>query len=183
MRNCSTPVDDVIDPTIDAALELVPHVDDVLAGELFGPARMSPENRSRQRPVVVLELPYGIRDGLSSLGDFNAVSQFHQTRHGKRIAGGYLSRVSGPRKALHVRLPVRGALIRLSERQPLEEGAARRALAAARGFLRASRVGYVVIDRGRASDELRRFAIDAFGLVKIAEDGSYELYVPQNGPL
>jgi hypothetical protein len=45
------------------------------------------------RPVLVLELPFGVRDGLSSTGNFSAASQFYQTFHHKRLLGGYLSRV------------------------------------------------------------------------------------------
>lgn len=135
------------------------------------------------RPIGVLELPYGVRDGLSSLGNFNAVVQFYQTAHGKPIAGGYLSRVSARRKALYQKFPVRRALMQLSEGGTLSDADARSARDGAAEFLKAGRFGYVVIDRGRASSELRKFAVDTFGLVKIAEAGSQELYVPQNGPL
>ena len=91
------------------------------------------------RPIRVLELPYGVRDGLSSLGDFNASSQFHQTYHRKSIAGGYLSRVSAQRKASYRHLAVRSALITLSERQPLQPEQERRARAAAGSFLSLTR--------------------------------------------
>jgi len=47
---------------------------------------------------VLLELPTGIRDGTSSIGDFNASTQFFQTRHHRPLVGGYLSRVSRWRK-------------------------------------------------------------------------------------
>jgi hypothetical protein len=52
------------------------------------------------RPVRVLELPFGIRDGLSSMGDYTAASQFYQTHHHKPLIGGYLSRVSPKTKSL-----------------------------------------------------------------------------------
>ena len=35
------------------------------------------------RPVRVLNLPFGVRDGVSSAGNFSARSQFEQTRHNK----------------------------------------------------------------------------------------------------
>jgi len=131
------------------------------------------------RPVRVLELPYGVRDGLSSLGDFSAASQFHQTYHGKSIAGGYLSRVSAQRKASYRQLAVRSALITLSERRPLLPDQERRARVAAENFLRSRNIGYVVIDMGRTSAELRAFAIQALGLTRIAESDGFELFVPQ----
>ena len=49
------------------------------------------------RPVRVLNLPFGVRDGVSSAGNFSARSQFEQTRHHKALIGGYLSRVSSRR--------------------------------------------------------------------------------------
>ena len=48
-------------------------------------------------PVRLLELPFGVRDGITSEGDFSARYQFHQTFHGKQLMGGYLSRVSSRR--------------------------------------------------------------------------------------
>ena len=131
------------------------------------------------RPIRVLELPYGVRDGLSSLGDFNASSQFHQTYHRKSIAGGYLSRVSAQRKASYRHLAVRSALITLSERQPLQPEQERRALAAAGSFLASRGIGYVVIDTGRTPPALRTFAVDQLGLTLIAQADGFELFVPR----
>ena len=50
------------------------------------------------RPVSVLTLPFGLRDGTSSYGDFSASTQFFQTIHEKKLLGGYLSRL--PRTGL-----------------------------------------------------------------------------------
>ncbi len=80
------------------------------------------------RPVRVLELPFGIRDGLSSIGDYSAASQFYQTAHGKPLVGGYLSRVSPQRKRrLLRRRPVLNALVALSEKRELSARGAERA--------------------------------------------------------
>ena len=46
------------------------------------------------RDVRVLELPFGIRSGEWSEGNFTAASQFYQTIHEKPLIGGYLSRIS-----------------------------------------------------------------------------------------
>jgi hypothetical protein len=124
------------------------------------------------RDVRVLELPFGIRDGLSSTGDFNASSQFYQTRHGKPIIGGYLSRVSAQRIEQNIRRPVLHALILLSQGETvppeLEEAATRRAAT----FASNARLGYVVIDHSRASKELVAFARRVLNLENIgAEDG------------
>ena len=131
------------------------------------------------RPVRVLELPFGIRDGLSSVGDYSAASQFYQTYHGKALVGGYLSRVSEQRKRRYLGLPVRRALIILSERRALGGAAAEQARRAAPGFIEQGNVGYIVMDVARVTPELRAFAVEVFDLIKIDEGGGYELYVPK----
>ena len=42
------------------------------------------------RPLSVLTLPFGLRDGLVSYGNASPTAQFFQTVHGKRIIGGYV---------------------------------------------------------------------------------------------
>jgi hypothetical protein len=135
------------------------------------------------RPVRVLELPFGIRDGLSGLGDFNAASQFHQTFHGKELVGGYLSRVTQSCKNFYRRLPVVNALLVLSEGRNLTPGQRARADEASDDFLRRARLGYVVMDQARVSAALRSFAVDVLGLTKIGESDGYDLYVPAPPPI
>lgn len=132
------------------------------------------------RDVRVLELPVGIRDGRSSLGDFNAETQFYQTFHGKAVIGGYLSRVPRYKIARHRRWVTLRTLMMLSEgrRIPIPRIPVARARAAR--FAERVNLGYVVIDRRRASEALRTFAIEAFRLEKIAESGTRELYRPQS---
>jgi hypothetical protein len=66
-------------------------------------------------PSKVLELPFGVRDGLSSFGDYTARSQFHQTFHGKPLVGGAMSRVSDRKKAFYRGWPLLNTLMQLSE--------------------------------------------------------------------
>jgi hypothetical protein len=131
------------------------------------------------RPVRVLNLPFGVRDGLSSLGNFNASSQYYQTLHGKRLIGGYLSRVSDRHKAYTRRQPVLSALMRLSEGKPLTETQATRARRFARRFAEAADVAYVVMDRRRVTPELRTFAIELLRLDLVESSGVFDLYVPR----
>jgi hypothetical protein len=132
------------------------------------------------RPDVrVLELPTGLRDGASSLGNFNARTQYFQTAHGKAIVGGYLSRVSARRKAVNRRMPVLNALLSFSEgRIPLaaEEQAARDA---ADAFLTRARLGYVIIDHTSASPALVAFATEVLGLTELEREGPMVLYEPR----
>ena len=130
------------------------------------------------RPVRLLELPFGIRDGLSSIGDFTAASQFHQTMHGKALVGGYLSRVSQRRRDFYLADPFYSALLTLSERRALDPAQLPQARRGARLFLARANLGYVVVDNSRASAALREFAISVLGMTKIAESGVYELFVP-----
>lgn len=48
---------------------------------------------SDPRPIRVMNLPFGLRDGLSSVGDASAEYQYHQTAHEQPIVGGYVSRL------------------------------------------------------------------------------------------
>ena len=128
------------------------------------------------RPIRIMELPLGFRDGESSYGNFTAASQFYQTFHQKRLIGGYLSRISRRELARQFRFPVVRTITTLSEGGEPTEDQQRILMAAGRRFAARARLGYIVIDRGRTSPALRRLAIDAFGLLKIGEDRGYELY-------
>lgn len=130
------------------------------------------------RDVRVLELPFGVRDGLMSAGNFSAASQFYQTFHHKRLIGGYLSRVSSYRVASMRRRPILAALMQLSEGRAIPPDALPALRSVAPDFLRAARLGYVVIDRERASAELEAFAVDVLHLEKIGEAGNRVLYRP-----
>ena len=127
----------------------------------------------------VLELPGGVRDGTSSIGNFSAESQFFQTVHRKPLIGGYQSRVSPQRKQANLNVPVLAALFALSEGRAMPPGVAGRALATRADFLAQSCVGYVVIDEHRASRELQSFAIQLFDLVPVAEDRGHQLFMPR----
>ncbi len=135
------------------------------------------------RPNVrVLELPVGLRDGTTSMGDFSPRTQYFQTAHGKGIVGGYLSRVSPRRRQATKRARVLGALVTLSEGRTLS---AERELAAREGvdgFLQRTRLGYVVIDETRASPDLVAFAVDLLDLRLVSREGPLALYVPRAQP-
>ena len=63
-------------------------------------AKISPLSRSSRTTrgrCACSNLPFGVRDGTSSAGNFSARYQFNQTLHGKPLIGGYLSRVSSRR--------------------------------------------------------------------------------------
>jgi hypothetical protein len=49
---------------------------------------------------------------------------------------------------------------------------------AADGFIAQADLGYVVMNDARASEDLRRFAIEIFGLRKVAQSDAFSLYVP-----
>lgn len=131
------------------------------------------------RPQVrVLELPVGLRDGTTSMGNFSARTQYFQTAHGKGIIGGYLSRVSPRRRLAAKRAPVLNALFTLSEGHPLSAEQEIAARARAEDFVRRSRLGYVVIDETRASPDLVAFAIDLLDLTFVSREGPLALWVP-----
>jgi hypothetical protein len=140
------------------------------------------EIASNPLPGPLLELPSGLRDGTSSVGDFSARAQFHQTRHGRPLVGGYLSRISGWRKAENQRTPMLRVLHALSEGQAVPEAEQRAAAETREAFLARSCVRYVVVDTARASPALRAFAVDALRLLPARDDGRYQLFTPGESP-
>jgi hypothetical protein len=135
-------------------------------------------HRIRQDPreLKVLALPFGLRDGLSSYGNMSTAKQFFQTVHEKPLLGGYLSRLpKGDVEEYHRRRVTR-ALLDLSEGRSLSPERRAAVIARARETLPALGVGYVVVNRARASREIEAFAIDAFDLRHVMADGTYVLY-------
>lgn len=133
------------------------------------------------RPVRVMELPFGVRDGASSHGNFNARVLYYQTRHGKRLVGGYLSRISVKRVHEIRSQPTLNSLLKLSEGQTLDPAAVEQFHERAPGFITRARVGYVVIHRDIAPPDLVALVTDAWGLHEIASDGRTALFVPTVG--
>jgi hypothetical protein len=161
------------------AIELVPGPRTLYSAGI--PALYSRIADDPRPDVRVLELPAGVRDGTSSLGNFTARTQYFQTLHGKGIIGGYLSRVSPKRRLDAKRAPVLNALLLLSEGQTLTPDQDAAARQRAPEFLRRSRLGYVVVDFARASPELAAYAVDLLGLTLVVREGPLALYVP--GPV
>ena len=128
------------------------------------------------RPIKVMTLPFGLRDGLSSIGNTTASAQFYQTRHEKQIIGGYISRLPRQGVADYRRMRVTRALIDLSEGQSLTDERRANAIERAHQLLRAWNLGYVVVNTDRASGDLIQFAKEAFDLTLVASDGRYQLY-------
>lgn len=148
------------------------------------------------RPGRVIELPTGMRDGTSSMGDFNPATMFYQTVHERPILGGYLSRISPWRQARVSEDWMLRVLYRLSARRDgtagrgqdhprsaeLEDDLARRPSTARERFLSRACLGFVVIDRDRASAGLSRFAVEVLGLERVFADGRYDVFVPVDPP-
>jgi hypothetical protein len=138
-----------------------------------------------RQDIRVLSLPFGLRDGTSSLGDFNPLTQYQQTVHGKRLVGGYLSRVTRQQKRSLLRFPVLDAMITLSapDDGTLTEAQRRRAFASRDRFMVNSKLAYVVTEDARTSPALRAFAIELFRLEQVASADGYTLYLPHVDPL
>jgi len=162
------------------AIELVPGPRTLYSAGV--PALYETIARDARPHVRVLELPVGLRDGTSSMGDFSARTQYFQTWHGKAIVGGYLSRVSPRRRRDSTRAPVLNALFTLSEGRALTADQDAAARGRADEFLRRIRLGYVVVDETRASPALVGFATDLFGLTPVSREGPLALYVPRVPP-
>lgn len=131
------------------------------------------------RDVRVLSLPFGIRDGVSSIGNFRPRSQFNQTRHQKRLIGGYLSRISPGRVArMRAQYPTLALLMKMSEPQPLTDAEMSDLFARGTDFAVRMNLGYVVIDSRFISQESADAVIDAWDLEQVQRDQHLTLYRP-----
>ncbi|MET0213728.1 MAG: hypothetical protein ABW292_12025, partial [Vicinamibacterales bacterium] len=128
------------------------------------------------RPIRVLSLPFGVRDGLSSRGNYSSSSQFYQTFHEKRLVGGYISRLPGGSLDQYRNNSLMTVLLRLSEDAPVEPELYDRALSRADRYLNRLQVGYVVIDPKHSSPELVAFTRRVFQTTFVAEAEGLELY-------
>jgi hypothetical protein len=128
------------------------------------------------RPVRVLTLPFGLRDGTSSYGNFFASTQFYQTVHEKGLLGGYLSRLPSrgiePYRSVH-RLNV---LMELSAGRSVSPERLERGIERAHLYPPRLNVGYVVMHTDRVSPQLRTFARAAFDLEFVTAGEGQELY-------
>ena len=131
---------------------------------------------SDPRAVRVINLPFGLRDGLSSAGNASAEYQYHQTAHEKPLVGGYVSRLPSGEVERYRDLPVMSALLDLSEGKALTAEREREVLALTPARARWLNIGWVVVDGRKVSADLEQFAISAFDLVLVATDGSWRLY-------
>lgn len=134
------------------------------------------------RDLRVLNLPFGIRDGLSSEGDYSSIYQFHQTFHEKSLIGGYLSRLPRARMGEYGRSVTLRTLMRLSEGLPITAEDRRRAHERAPRAAERFQIGWVLIDTARASPELTQFARDVFKLTLIESADGYDLYAVPRPP-
>ncbi len=128
------------------------------------------------RPLALLHLPFGFRDGTMTVGDYNNARQYYQTSHGKRLIGGYISRLSRGEVGRLRRSKILRTLALLSEGAPYAPPP--RAVVRERGaaFVRRAGLGYVVVNRARTSPALLDYAVSSFSLERVGGDAVYDLY-------
>ncbi len=126
--------------------------------------------------TVLLEIPTGVVDGVSSLGAFTARTEFNQTWHGRTVMGGFLSRIARRRVDEVLMDPVYRALAMLSEKRSLTERETAALLHHGPAFIRDKRIGFVVVDRTRTNSEFEALVTQAFHLRHVETNGSFVLY-------
>jgi hypothetical protein len=149
------------------------------APRLLADARISPVFQmiaDDPRPVRVLNLPFGLHDGLGGRGGHHSISQYQQTVHGKPLAGGYLSRLPAGAVKRYQRLPLMSVLLELSEGQPVDPGRLDEAVTRARARRKELNIGWIVVDSSRATPELLALCSRAFDLQWTAADGDWTIY-------
>jgi hypothetical protein len=112
--------------------------------------------------VAMLRLPTGIKDGTRQRGRFSSQTQFRQVFHGKRLLGGYLSRLSDETVSDYEHHPTISALLDLSEGKALSPEMRLQGIREAPSLARRVGIGFVVVNRAEASQDLRDFVQEAF---------------------
>lgn len=130
------------------------------------------------RPVSVLELPLGLKDGLTTTGAIDPAVLYWQTRHGKPLAGGYLSRIADAKRERYAAMPLPRVLMALSEGRTVSAADRASARESAAGFFAAHAIGYVVIEDRVVPPELRAFATGELGLRQTYRAGGFTLLEP-----
>jgi hypothetical protein len=130
------------------------------------------------RPVRVLQLPFGVRDGTFTAGNFSARYLYYQTLHGKKLVGGYLSRISRKRVEAVRAQPTLAALLTLSEGGSLTAEDVDRVRQRGPRFITRANVGYVVINHETSPPSLVHLVRDAWKLEEIAREAPLVLYRP-----
>jgi hypothetical protein len=118
----------------------------------------------------VIELPFGIGDGLSAgLGSQDRRILYYATIHGHPLVGGYIGRMSPGAAAAYAAMPIVGNLLRLSSGQPAAED------------MGASTVPfrYAVLDTATASPELIAYLGQTLDMDLIGSSNGRELYAVQ----
>lgn len=134
------------------------------------------------RPVRVVNLPFGLRDGLSSHGNASASGQFYQTVHEKQLLGGYMSRLPRHQVQRYQKIQITRVLMDLSEGRRVSSRRKLAAIEEAHRIMPTLGVGYVVVNTDSTSMELTEFATAAFDLTRVASDGPYVLYKTPPAP-
>ncbi len=78
------------------------------------------------------------------------------------------------------RFEILGALMTLSEGRRLQPATEQALISRGPQFVRDSHIGFVVVDRKRATNDLTTFAIRALSLRRIDGDGQFDLYTPSD---
>jgi hypothetical protein len=128
--------------------------------------------------VAIVRLPTGIKDGTRQRGRFSSETQFRQVFHGKRLLGGYVSRLSDETVATYEEHPTIRALLDLSEGRTLSPEARRDAIRGAADLSRQIGIGFLAVNKAEASEDLRDFVQEAFKPRAIYKSWPFAISVP-----
>ncbi|MGH8187624.1 MAG: hypothetical protein ACREUC_13775, partial [Steroidobacteraceae bacterium] len=124
------------------------------------------EALARREPGMVLELPFGYRDGFGMRGRFDEVALLGQTVHRKPIVGGFLARVPPAVDDLYQHNVTIDSFRRISAGQNAAGPSCEHALA----DLRAAGVRYVIVAASYSQ------SVKGLPLVRLLDEGGQALY-------
>jgi hypothetical protein len=132
--------------------------------------------RARPEAGAVCELPFGFRDGFDQRGTFDDRILFYQTLHGRPLAGGFVARLPSRVSRFYEQDPLFATLLRLSgDTDAPAVAPPDRALAAR--LMEQHGVGFLVLNRRIASDELLTYVEHTLPVVPVLTDDERTLYL------
>jgi hypothetical protein len=131
--------------------------------------------RDRPERGALAELPLGVGDGFRDLTPVDHEAFVWQATHARPMVGGVVARLAPETLDAYRRDPLLAAWLRLSgmpglEHAPLPDAAQAQAL------MQSDRIALVMVNRRRASAELRQYVERDLELRLVAQDGDRALY-------
>lgn len=130
------------------------------------------------RDAAVLDLPFGIRDGLRHFGSIMEESLNYQTVHERPTLTGYISRMPDSVLKRYQSIPLLRELASRIDPGEKPSACTHSGATTADGELRDLRIGVVVLHRDKINEETQRFVREHLHEGRWQHEGNLDIYYP-----